>query len=205
MLSEQERDEALGQLAAFAARAAMIDLFSTSARVVTLADPLYNVSGSSDDPQIDGKSWKELLKHYGISGDCFADTPVPPEGKTHPLFQVGGHMTLHADGSVPFGGTSYLMPLCKWHNSTSRNGIPFSHAQTRLVELSGYMEGEPAATFLARMSASTPLALVYLGDNGLTYRNVDGHDAHAAGEPFVLLRRQDGSGGATYRIAEASI
>ena len=92
--------------------------------------------------------------------------PLPPGGTTHPGFSVGGHVTPNADGNVPTGGDCYLMPLCSWHNSTARDGQVFQHTQTQMLELSGYMQGEPAATFLARMPGEAPLSLVFLGDEG---------------------------------------
>ena len=218
MLSEEERAAAAAQLAAFVSRAKHINLLSTGARVVDIIEPLYNVSGSTGDPHVDGKNWKSLLKFHGVSGNCFADTPPAPAGKSHPAFNVGGHMTLNADGSVPVGGISYLMPLCTWHNSTSNNHKPFHHAHTRIVELQGYMQGEPAAMFAARMDPGTELALVFVGGDGITFRNVPDqggavHDAllvarpqgPATDEPFVLLRRQGGPERDTYTVEDTNL
>ena len=59
-------------------------------------------------------------------------------------------MALNQDGVVIVGGISYLMPLCAWHNSTARDEKNFEHSKTRMLELSGFMEGQTALTFNMR-------------------------------------------------------
>jgi len=107
------------------------------------------------------------------------------------------------------------MPLCSWHNGTARNGQVFQHTQTDMLELSGYMQGEPAATFLARMPGESPLSLVFLDDEGLSYRKiedepgaaakalafVDGPSADGAG-PYLLLRQHSEGDVVTYTVEE---
>jgi hypothetical protein len=111
MLTQEEQNIATEQLKQFVARYGDMKIQSTSAKVVYYADDLYNVDGSSDDPYIDGKKWKPLLEARGISGNCYANTPVPQGSTSHPAFSVGGHVTPNADGDVPTGGDCYLMPL----------------------------------------------------------------------------------------------
>ncbi len=148
-----------------------IGLFSTGARVVDFEGVLYNVDGSRRDPKI-GKNWKGLLLRSGINGDCYATTPLPDGVKphTHPQFKVGGHMTPSAVGYVEPGGICYIMPLCSWHNSKWRDRKPFEHEETRMLELSGYMEGELAATFLARTPGGPEYRLVSVEGDALTNR-----------------------------------
>ncbi|MGN7293138.1 hypothetical protein [Rhizobium sp. SAFR-030] len=144
----------------FAQRYGNIRLQSTSATVVTYAGTLYNVDGSTYDPKIGGVTWKQLLVNSGINGNCYVTAPLPTVASSHPGFDVGGHMTTNSHGKVVTGQSCYLMPLCSWHNSTSRNHQAFSHTQTRMLELSGYMQAEPAATFLARMPTDAAYTLV---------------------------------------------
>ena len=158
----------------FAIRYRDIGLFSTGARVVHYEDVLYNVEGSTGDPDIDGANWRELLISYGIDGDCYVTAPLPDrEGTTHPRFMVGGHMTPNADGHVPIGAICYLMPLCKWHNSPGRNRTPFEHEETEMLELSGFMEGDIAATFAARMPGDAAFRLVSVEGDAVTARAID--------------------------------
>lgn len=215
MLTAVEREAVIEQMADFVARFGGMSIKSTGARVIDYTGVLYNTSGSSPDPKIDGKNWKALLEFHGIGGNCYADTPVAGSGNTHPEFLVGGHVTPNQDGSAPRGGTTYLMPLCKWHNSVSRNGKAFHHEQTRMLELAGYLLGEPAGFFVARMSDHAELTAVVLGEDGLALHNlVDRPDALAkaitgAGAvsdlPHVLLRRHLLDGIATYTVEEASL
>ena len=213
MLTQEEQDIATEQLKQFVARYGDMKIQSTSAKVVYYAGDLYNVDGSSDDPEIDKKKWKALLQDYSISGNCYANTPVPEGRTSHPGFNVGGHVTPNADGDVPIGGDCYLMPLCSWHNNKARDGQAFEHTQTKMLELSGYMQGEPAATFLARMSGETPLSLVFLGEEGLSYRNIlDAPGAVAkalacvdgpSGAPFLLFRQHSEGDVVTYTVEDA--
>jgi hypothetical protein len=147
----------------FATRYKGIGLLSTGSDRVRYTGVLYNVSGSSADPKIDGLGWRKLLISKGIDGDCYVTDPLPDEdGTSHPGFDVGGHMTPNADGHVSLGGDSYLMPLCKWHNSTARDGIPFEHDETEMLVLRGYMQGDLALTFAARLPGDDPFRLVSL-------------------------------------------
>lgn len=140
--------------------------FSTGQKVVDFSEPLYNIIGSTEDPKsipgAQGDSWKKLLEDAGIGeSGCYVTDPLPSKKSSHPKFLVGGHMTPNKDGIVSKGADSYLMPLCKWHNSTSRNGIPFSHKETRMIKLSGYMQGELASTYLMRQPSNAPFSLAF--------------------------------------------
>lgn len=143
-------------------------LKSTSATVVQYPGTLYNVDGSTDDPKIDGVTWKQLLIDNGINGNCYVTSPLPTDDSSHPSFNVGGHMTPNSDGSVAIGGICYLMPLCSWHNSKQRDGVPFAHTETTMLQLSGYMQAEPAATFLARQPGDAPYTMVGADGTQLT-------------------------------------
>lgn len=175
---ESDLAEHRNQLADFVSRYEGTRLFSTSAQVVNFASALYNVSGSTSDPKVPGStSWMGLLIAYqsksslctiDVSG-CYVTGP-PPAGGNHPAFEVGGHMTTDSKGAVATGGSCYLMPLCKWHNSTSKNGVAFTHSKTCMLQLAGYMQAEPAATFMARFDGKEAGAIVYLSGEGLTYR-----------------------------------
>ncbi|MDH4414988.1 MAG: hypothetical protein QE484_16895 [Rhizobium sp.] len=160
-------------LAEFAERYSGIHVESTGATPVNYAGILYNVDGSSGDPDIGGYTWKGLLQAYGINGPCYVTAPLPGGASTHPQFNVGGHMTTNADGSVQFGGYCYLMPLCSWHNSKARDEVPFQHALTSMLQLSGYMQGDLAATFLARMPGDAPVRIVGAEGKTLTLQATD--------------------------------
>jgi hypothetical protein len=160
-------------LADFVSLYSGIHIESTSATRVNYSGILYNVDGSSPDPKIKGESWRQLLIINGINSNCYVTHPLPGGGTTHPQFSVGGHMTVNSDGSVPTGGSCYLMPLCYWHNSTSNNGVPFQHTNTLMLQLSGYMRGELAATFLARGAGDAPLRIVGAEGDELTIHPAD--------------------------------
>lgn len=142
-------------------------LFSTGARLVDFDDVLYNISGSTDDPQEvkdhEGKDWKNLLTSFaGLSqANCYVDNVIPEGPSSHPNFSVGGHMTPNPSGEVEQGGVSYLMPLCYWHNHTARNNKAFEHEETRMLKLTGFMEGETPITFLMRLPADEEGVLLY--------------------------------------------
>jgi hypothetical protein len=140
--------------------------------VVDYEGVLYNVDGSKDDPKL-GQAWKGLLKKNGIDGNCYVTHPPAKVGSTHPKFVVGGHMTPNKAGKVKPGGICYLMPLCGWHNSTARNEEPFEHEETRMLELSGYMERDLAETFLARMPGDAEFRLVSVEGDVLRTRAID--------------------------------
>lgn len=206
------------KLSEFIEQARGMQLFSTSATRVWFAGDLYNVDGSRGDPHIDSKNWKPLLESYGIGGDCYADTPPADHGSSHPGFNVGGHMTTNSNGQVPFGGDCYLMPLCHWHNSKSRDGIPFSHARTEMLMLHGYMQGEPAATFFARHPGAAEFSLIYLTPDGLESRSItpdygrkgakkllEAAGATASPEVGLVLRRVETDDGIRFEIADAAL
>lgn len=193
----------------FAIRYQGIGLFSTSARVVKYQGVLYNVEGSTDDPDIDGANWKELLIRNGINGDCYVTDPLPNrDGTSHPGFNVGGHMTSNADGHVPRGGICYLMPLCKWHNSTRRDGTPFEHEETEVLELSGFMEGDIIATFAARMPSDAAYRLVSVEGEGVTVHPIDEPQIHlfkarpALPSSYLIFRRVEEDGVARFVIED---
>lgn len=152
---------------AFVRRYAGAELLSTSAELVHSSDLLYNVTGSTEDPRAVeghvGVSWKQLLNRFdGFSAaSCYVTDPVPEEPSSHPQFLVGGHMTPDSSGQVEIGGVSYLMPLCKWHNSTARDGTPFEHEETRMLKLMGFMEGDTPLTFAARLTGGDAQVLLY--------------------------------------------
>lgn len=150
-------------------------LLSTSCQVVSYNGKLYNVNGSTRDPKM-GESWKQLLINYGINRNCYVTSP-PAGGKSHPQFDVGGHMTPNQDGSVPDGGQCYMMPLCHGHNAKSMDGKAFSHTETKILKLSGYMQGELAATFQLRLPSTDPYAVLYYADGDWKYKNLSEEQA----------------------------
>ncbi|MEO5712058.1 MAG: hypothetical protein ABIT37_01085 [Luteolibacter sp.] len=197
----------------FAARYQGIGLFSTGFNVVNYARVLYNVEGSTDDPAISGGGWKKLLTDNGIDGNCYVTSPSPDrDGTSHPGFDVGGHMTPNADGHVANGGICYLMPLCKWHNSTRRDGTPFEHEETEMLKLSGFMESDLALTFAARLPGDAAYRLVSVEGDALAVRPINApqlhlFDARVAGPalpPNYLLFRQVEEGGAVRFVIEDS-
>ena len=153
MTSINESDEII----AFIERYHGIGLLSTGAKLVDYGGELYNVKGSTEDPKaIDGSrgaSWKRLFDRYADFSEesCYVTSPLPNEASNHPEFAVGGHMTPNSLGIVEAGGVSYLMPLCKWHNSTARDGTAFSHTKTKMLKLTGFMVGDSAITFALRL------------------------------------------------------
>ena len=149
---------------------------STGSEVVDHAGTLYNVDGSTEDPKIDGQSWKALLEANGIGGNCYVTAPVQP-GNTHPAFNVGGHMTPHANGQVADGGTCYLMPLCSWHNNKARDGIAFTHTETKMLKLTGYNDDELAVTFIARLRSDEPYSIIYRQRDEWLTRNLSETEA----------------------------
>ena len=211
------------RLARFAERFESLPITSTAAAIVSYSGALYNVDDSTGDPLIDGLKWKQLLitmsaKSAGckIVQACYADTPVATTGSSHNEFSVGGHVTPNSSGVVAKGGSCYLMPLCSWHNSKARDGQAFGHANTCMLQLSGYMQSEPFASFMARMDGAAPAAIVYAGEEGLEQRVLE-HPGHApvealelagAGEgglpeSFVILQRVEEDGETFYRIVDS--
>jgi len=151
-----------------------IGVESTGAEVVYFSDGLYNVDGSTHDPKKipdhEGDNWKPLLISYGIDSNCYV-TNSGAEG-SHPNFSVGGHMTTNSDGSVKTGGICYLMPLCHWHNSTSKNKILFNHTETKMLKLSGYNQADLAATFQLRLPSKEPYAILYYSEESWQYQDL---------------------------------
>lgn len=194
------------------------ELFSTGATLVNFTSDLYNVDGSSDDPTINGLAWKKLLIDRGVDGNCYVTNVKPTKKSSHPEFSVGGHMTTNSDGSVAVGGVCYLMPLCKWHNSTARNGKAFSHTKTSMLKLTGFMQGDIAATFKARLDNGDAFSIVYPSDSeletqglpALTFANL--MDIRLQKRPtnglppnYVLFKRKEDNGRVYYVIEDAKL
>lgn len=205
-------------LADFVSRYSGIHIESTSATPVNYSGVLYNVDGSTPDPKINGVTWKQLLIYYGINSNCYVTHPLPGGGTSHPQFSVGGHMTANSNGSVPTGGSCYLMPLCYWHNSTSNNGVAFQHSNTYMLQLSGYMQGELAATFLARMPGDAPLRIVGADGGLLSIQPADDailsamktaavteEDQIALPSHYIVLRQVEEAGVIRYVIDQVSL
>ena len=144
------------RLTDFVERVPKIGILSTKQVVVNYSGDLYNVDGSTEDPKdVDGyedKTWKYILEQAAGLADsnCYVTNSTPPDDTSHPTFSVGGHMTPNSDGVVEHGNDTYLMPLCHWHNNPARNGVAFEHEETKMIILSGYMQGETALTFMMR-------------------------------------------------------
>ena len=184
-------------------------LFSTRALVVNVFDEVYNVKGSTRDPKIGSKSWKQLLIYHGINDDCYVTNQSPPSKSSHADFSVGGHVTINSDGTVEAGEDSYLMPLCSWHNSTHRDGKAFSHTKTQMLRLEGFMEGDTVTTFMARSSdiADTASRIIFETDEGWDVAGIEDGDPiledknkapailnKGASLPyFVITRKEDGN------------
>ncbi len=165
------------RIRAFIRRYAGAELLSTSAELVDFSDDLYNVTGSTEDLRAveghRGVSWKGLLSRFGdfASASCYVTSPGPEEPSSHPQFAVGGHMTPNRSGRVVAGGISYLMPLCKWHNSTARDGVAFEHGETRMLMLMGFMEGDTAVTFALRLPGDDARSLLYIDPHRATWES----------------------------------
>ena len=149
-------------------------LFSTGFEIVeNFTGDLYNVRRSSDDPEIDGRNWKQLLIDEAAlspSDECYVTSPDADPGSNHPEFFAGGHMTTDSDGSVPVGGNCYLMPICAWHNHYTRTGR-FEHTGAKMLMLTGYMEGDLFSTFKSRINSIEPFALLYLDQEDGTWKH----------------------------------
>lgn len=182
----------LQQIKDFVRNVPEFGLFSTDQKVINYTGSLYNVSGSTEDPKevygYENKTWKYILNISAGLGDagCYV-TNVNPSGETsHPEFSVGGHMTENMNGKVIYGADSYLMPLCSWHNNPARNGIAFEHQETKMILLSGYMQGEPAITFMMRNrnSSQQPFSLLFLDENSGIWklRNISSKEALKIGQ-----------------------
>jgi hypothetical protein len=176
MASKKEVDE----VRAFIRRYSGHKLLSTGAELVDYPGNLYNVTQSTEDPKAveghKGASWKRLLNRYAdfSESNCYVTSPLTDEASSHPEFAVGGHMTPNSSGIVESGKVTYLMPLCKWHNSTARNGTAFSHSETRMLKLTGFMEGDVAITFTLRLGNVNEYTLLFLdpSSNSWAYRDL---------------------------------
>ncbi len=127
---------------------------------------LFNVIGSTDDPEVDGLNWKNLfLSYFPDADECYVisgNTPV--RGKSHPQFDVGGHVCTGSSRELKPNEDCYLMPLCKAHNNG--NDYEFITYHTPILKLKGYMTADVALTFMARMDDELPYSLVFSqGDN----------------------------------------
>lgn len=195
-----------------------VELFSTGATLVNFTKDLYNVDGSSDDPKINGLAWKKLLIDRGVDGDCYVTNVKPPQKSSHPDFSVGGHMTTNSDGSVAVGGVCYLMPLCSWHNSKARDGKAFSHEKTSMLKLTGFMQGDIAATFKARLNDGDVYSVVYPSDSELETQGLPAinfanimdfrlQKQATNGLPphYVLFKRNEDNGRVYYVIEDAKL
>ncbi len=202
-------------IADFARMAGGARILSTGWALTDFAGDLFNVSGSTDDPDIGG-NWLELLRDAEILDLCYVTHPVPTKPKTsHPDKLVGGHMTTDPEGYVPIGGISYLMPLCKWHNHIARNGIAFQHEKTRMLKLFGYMQGEPLATFVARAPGPAEFRLVAVKGKKLVTAAVDAPAtkpmaastlaSQKTAGPFILFRRVIENGETRFVVEDASL
>lgn len=184
-------------------------LFSTGASKFTMSEDVYNVSGSTPDPPIGDRGWKQLLIDRGINDNCYVTNEKPPAGSSHPKFSVGGHMTTNATGIVKPGGDSYLMPLCHWHNNPARNGKAFQHTKTEMLKLSGFMQGDTSTTFKARLGdgADAPSRIIFETDAGWDFRKLNQEERFLVEENkafplldekkslrFVVIKRNDEDG-----------
>lgn len=172
-----EQAKEIKQMVNIVSRWGGIHIESTAAANVNYSGDLYNVEGSTYDPHIGGSNWKPLLISRGINGDCYVTNEDPEPGASHPGFNVGGHMTPNSSGDVADGGTCYLMPLCHWHNNPARDGVAFSHTETSMLQLSGYMQDEMAVTFMARLPSEEPFSLMYYSDGEWQHKNLPDFEA----------------------------
>ncbi|NOR62183.1 MAG: hypothetical protein GQ535_06790 [Rhodobacteraceae bacterium] len=207
------------QMADIAARWITEGAESTGATTVNYSGTLYNVKGSTSDPYIGGTKWKPLLIHYGINSACYVTSPLPTKtGTSHPGFDVGGHMTPNTDGDVAIGGSCYLMPLCKWHNNTARDDTAFSHTNTLMLLLTGYMQGELAVSFMARLPSNEPFSLAYSSDGHWQHKNLSEPEAteiktsgvssnllNCKLEHYVLLERNVQGDQTTYEVRSSHL
>ena len=204
-------------LTTFVDRWTNVELYSTGAQLVNFSGPLYNVDGSSSDPNVNNESWKGLLLSHGIDAPCYVSNETP-SGNSHPSFSVGGHMTTDAEGQVETGDDTYLMPLCSWHNSKARDGVAFHLERTLMLKLSGFMQSEIPATFMARLPSEKRHSIVYTAGDSIRYANLSEPEADAARnrclsedvlsckpKEFVLLERIQQDEITRYRVKSSSI
>jgi len=203
-----EKIEGLDRIQSLIKSVQGIKLFSTGAQLVNFTGNLYNVTGSTEDPkkipEHEGDSWKKLLTDKGLgSSNCYV-TNIEPTGKSsHPDFSVGGHMTTRKSGIVEIGGISYLMPLCYWHNSTSRNEMAFEHTETKIIKLSGYMQGEIASSFMARYPSKKPHSLIFFDNKkGWKHKNLTSEEALSLNSKTSILNSICEHGSNTHVLLE---
>jgi hypothetical protein len=170
----------------FVKRSTGLNLYSTGSKVINFSGDLYNVTGSTKDPKSIprhlGDSWKNQLIAAGLGGeDCYVTNSPAKKKSSHPNFLVGGHMTTKRNGVVAVGADSYLMPLCKWHNSTKRDGVAFEHTKTKMLKLSGYMQGELASSFLlrSRVPVPEPFGIMYFDQKTMVWSHMNLNSAQA--------------------------
>ena len=127
-------------------------------------------------------------------------------------------MTPNADGQVEIGADSYLMPLCSWHNHKNRDGVAFELNASRMLRLSGFLQSEIAATFLARLPSEERHSIVYASASTWKAANLteDLADKATTGDlpdevlqcqlgDYVLLERNDYAGEQSYVIKKAEL
>ena len=133
---------------------------------------LFNVIGSSDDPKINGKSWKQLfLKYFPDADECYVKESDPlVSGTTHPEFTLGGHVCTGSSREIGPTEVCYLMPLCSAHNNS--NKYEFTSYDIPILELKGYMTDEPAFTFIARMENALPFSIVFAQGMEWYHKNI---------------------------------
>ena len=97
------------------------------------------------------------------------------------------------------------MPLCAWQNSTARDEQNFEHSKTRMLELSGFMEGQTALTFnMRRKDLDTHRIAIKKGNgwelvikstlDGRTISEVAAGLSVTSQNPFVILSLDRSSG-----------
>lgn len=209
----------------FVEKCGTLHVESTGASITYQSDTMYNVDGSDNDPKKIpkhvGSNWRPLMIALGISASskCYVTTAKPAPAASHPNFNAGGHVTPNSDGTVAAGGTCYLMPLCSSHNGKSFDEVAFTHTETKMVELTGYMEpAELPATFMARLPSEETFAVLYPTNDGwqskklhaddaadLSLVDLPGCEGSGAPEHYVLIERQEEPMRSIYVVREANL
>lgn len=157
-------------------------MVSTACTKISVSDDtvLYRANQFRPEARQNKHGWKNLLKSFGISTRyCYATEALPPswqadgdECKPVHAASLAGHMTVNKDGSAIDGDKCYLMPLCHWHQETSRQCWAFCHDnKNSMLELSHIFAGESAVTFKMRLPNTAPLTLLYQSETGWDYRH----------------------------------
>lgn len=84
-------------------------------------------------------------------------------------------MTKHDNGDVPTGGTSYLMPICSYHNHYTKTG-PFEIRNKIIIVLSGFLQRmDTYATFAARLPTDDDkkFGLVFKDEDNGYWQHID--------------------------------